>query len=211
MAELEYVYGAKGEGMWRATQLANEAMMYPLENVGKINYMYNDKNPKPYEDLLEQLELNNMLVVITAKGVSTDQVEYYYNAPYSYKEDKALYSLLLEKRENKKLKIPEVNPFIPTTASVPNRDIIDNKLPRLLSSDLGHELYFGEDHEFLRPKRDDFFKILMPQEQMSLNHRVYSKIYSACVNESLNELGYPAKQAGLNYSLERDMKAFILR
>ena len=44
-------------------------MMYPLENVGKINYMYNDKNPKPYEDLLEQLELNNMLVVITAKGV----------------------------------------------------------------------------------------------------------------------------------------------
>ena len=77
MAELEYVYGAKGEGMWRATQLANEAMMYPLENVGKINYMYNDKNPKPYEDLLEQLELNNMLVVITAKGVSTDQVEYY--------------------------------------------------------------------------------------------------------------------------------------
>ena len=210
MAELEYVYGAKGEGMWRATQLANEAMMYPLENVGKINYMYNDKNPKAYEDLLEQLELNNMLVVITAKGVSTDQVEYYYNAPYSYKEDKALYSLLLEKRENKKLKIPEVNPFIPTTASVPNRDIIDNKLPRLLSSDLGHELYFGEDHEFLRPKGMISLKILMPQEQMSLNHRVYSKIYSACVNESLNELGYPAKQAGLNYSFREGYEGFYI-
>ena len=64
--------------------------------------------------------------------------------------------------KNKKLKIPELNPFIPTTASVPNRDIIDNKLPRLLSSDLGYELYFGEDHEFLRPKGMISLKILMP-------------------------------------------------
>ena len=37
---------------------------------------------------------------------------------------------------------------------------------------------------------------------MSVKHRVYSRIYSACVNESLNELSYPAKQAGLNYSIK---------
>ena len=36
---------------------------------------------------------------------------------------------------------------------------------------------------------------------MSVQHRVYSRFYSACVNESLNELSYPAKQAGLNYSI----------
>ena len=80
----------------------------------------------------------------------------------------------------------------------------------MLSSDLGHELYFGEDHEFLRPKGMISLKILMPQEQMSLNHRVYSKIYSACVNESLNELGYPAKQAGLNYSFREGYEGFYI-
>ncbi len=34
MASLNEIYASKGEGMWRATQLANEAMMYPLEDVG---------------------------------------------------------------------------------------------------------------------------------------------------------------------------------
>ena len=31
MAALDEIYASKGEGMWRATQLANEAMMYPLK------------------------------------------------------------------------------------------------------------------------------------------------------------------------------------
>ena len=42
MAALDEIYASKGEGMWRATQLANEAMMYPLEDAGRVNYLYSD-------------------------------------------------------------------------------------------------------------------------------------------------------------------------
>jgi insulysin len=45
---------------------------------------------------------------------------------------------------------------------------------------------------------------------MTLKHRVYLKLYSACVNESLNELGYPAKQAGLNYSFREGYEGIFL-
>ena len=210
MAELEYMYGTKGEGMWRATQLANEAMMYPLKDVGKINYIYRDNNPNNYESLMDQLTLDNMLVVLTAKGLKTDKVEHYYQAPYSYNEDESFYKELIQTEVVEDLKIPESNPFIPLSASIPKREIIENKLPDLISQNNGHKLYFGVDHEFLRPKGVINLKILLPEKTMSVNHRVYSKIYSACVNESLNEIGYPAKQAGLNYSFREGYEGFFI-
>ena len=210
MAELEYVYGAKGEGMWRATQLANEAMMYPLREAGKINFIYRDNNPKNYEALMKQLTLDNMLVTLTAKGLKTNEVEHYYQAPYSYEEDDRFYKELTKKETIEELKIPEKNPFIPLSASVPDREIVENKLPELISEEKGHKLFFGADFEFLRPKGVINLKILLPEQIMNVKHRVYSKIYSACVNESLNEIGYPAKQAGLNYSFREGYEGFYI-
>ena len=54
------------------------------------------------------------------------------------------------------------------------------------------------------------FKILFPEGKMSLEHRVMLKMYVACVNESLNELAYPAKQAGLNYTLREGYEGLYL-
>ena len=210
MAELEYIYSSKGEGMWRATQLANEAMMYPLEDVGKINYIYRNNNPDSYESLLQQLTLDNMLVVLTAKGLKTDKVEKYYQAPYGYEEDKVFYQELTNIKRREGLTIPAVNPFIPKSASIPEREIIEDIRPVLISKEKGHELYFGVDHQFLRPKGVINLKVLLPKETMTVNHRVFSKVYAACVNESLNEVGYPAKQAGLNYSFREGYEGFSI-
>ena len=41
-------------------------------------------------------------------------------------------------------------------------------------------------------------------------HRVHSKIYAKCINESLNELGYPAKQAGLNFSVKEGYEGIYI-
>ena len=117
---------------------------------------------------------------------------------------------MIKKESIEGLAIPKENPFIPKSASVPNREIIEGKLPELISEEKGQKLYFGLDHEFLRPKGVINLKILLPKEIMSVNHRVYSKLYSACVNESLNELSYPAKQAGLNYSFREGYEGFFV-
>ena len=210
MAELEEIYGSKGEGMWRATQLANEAMMYPLEDAGRINFIFKDNSKDAFEGLLTHLTPDNMLVVLTAKGVETDKKEHHYQAPYSYTENTEFYQALTSPSPRADFTIAEVNPFIPESASVPNREIKEDILPVSLINSGGANLYFGVDHEFLRPKGVISFKILFPDDVMTLKHRVYLKLYSACVNESLNELGYPAKQAGLNYSFREGYEGIFL-
>jgi len=210
MAELEEIYGSKGEGMWRATQLANEAMMYPLEDAGRINFIFKDNSKDAFEGLLTHLTPDNMLVVLTAKGVETDKKEHYYQAPYSYTEDTEFYQALTSTSPRAEFMISEANPFIPESASVPNREIKEDMLPVSLINGGGANLYFGVDHEFLRPKGVINFKILFPDDMMMLKHRVYLKLYAMCVNESLNELGYPAKQAGLNYSFRENYEGLFL-
>ena len=210
MAELEETYGSKGDGMWRATQLANEAMMYPQEDAGRINFIYRDNSKEAFESLLTHLAPDNMLVVLTAKGVVTDKKEHYFQAPYSYTEDNEFYQAITPTSSRSEFMIAEVNPFIPESASVPNRELNEDMLPTSLIDGDGANLYFGVDHEFLRPKGVISFKILFPEGVMTLKHRVYLKLYSACVNESLNELGYPAKQAGLNYSFREGYEGIFL-
>ena len=75
-------------------------------------------------------------------------------------------------------------------------------MPTQVVGNKGESLYFGQDHEFLRPKGAISLKILFPKDIMSPEHRAHSRIYAACVNESLNELSYPARLAGLNYSIK---------
>ena len=65
MASLNEIYASKGEGMWRATQLANEAMMYPLEDVGRVNYLYSDLSPNTYNLILNHIRPDNMLATVS--------------------------------------------------------------------------------------------------------------------------------------------------
>ena len=202
MASLNEIYSSKGEGMYRAIGLANEALWFPTEDVGRISYIYSNDSPEPYEELVQSLNVNTMLTMLIAKGVETDQVEHFYNAPYSYHEDENFYKELLKTKTREEFRIPKPNPFIPKKASVPKRELEDGVVPTQIETDKGESLYFGQDHEFLRPKGAISLKILFPKDIMSPKHRAFSRIYTACVNESLNELSYPARLAGLNYSIK---------
>ena len=201
MALLDEVYSNKGEGMGRAIQIANETMQFPIKDAGRVRYVYRDQTPSSYDKLLSSISIEKMLVSLVSKELPTDKTEYYFQIKHSYREDRELYKHLSSTILNKEFMIPQENPFIPKDAAVPSREIQDSVYPELARKEKGVQLFYGEDHEFLRPKGVVSLKIMFPKEKMDINHRVYSKLYVACVNESLNELSYPAKQAGLNYTI----------
>ena len=152
--------------MYRAIGLANEALWFAPEDVGRISYIYSNNSPEPYEKLVQSLNVNTMLTMLIAKGVETDQVEHFYNAPYSYSEDETFYKELLETKTREEFKLPEANPFIPKKASVPKRKLDDGIVPIQIEGNKGESLYFGQDHEFLRPKGAISLKILFPKSIM---------------------------------------------
>lgn len=201
MAKLEGVYSNKGEGAGRAQNIANELNMYNFKDAGRISYVYGEPKPESFDSLLSYFKPENMLVLLSAKDLTTDKEEYYYKAKYSYFENDSLYSALLKNEVNHSFQLPKSNNFIPKNVRIPNRDIKENNKPRLLINNKNTKLYFGKDHEFLRPKGVISYKILFPKKRINTEHRALLKVYIECVRESMNEVGYPAKLAGLSYSM----------
>jgi insulysin len=210
MSFLNETYSNKGEGMWRATSLANETNQYPLEDAGRIRYIFEEQDKTAWNEILSYCVPDNMLSSLISKDVKTNKIEHFFDAPYGYEEDDEFYQELINAGPNSGITIPEPNAFLPQNASVPNRKYKDLVIPRLLVNERGMKLYYGKDHEFLRPKGVINFKILFPKDKMSLEHQVMLKIYVACVNESLNEPAYPAKQAGLNYTLREGYEGLYM-
>ena len=151
-----------------------------------------------------------MMVYLSSKGVPTDKTEHFFQINYSYTEDDDLYKELSTPIIYDDFMVAEQNPFIPKKASVPKRELAEDVFPSPIIDKSGVKLYFGEDHEFLRPKGVIGLKIMLPKDKMSIQHRVYSRLYAACVKESLNELSYPAKQAGLNYNIRDSYEGILL-
>ena len=200
MARLNEIYSDRGEGGGYATHLAGLLALYPLEIAERIPYLYEKEDPEVYRKILSYLRPDNMLVTLTAKDLPTTDTEPYYGAPYSYTEDDAFYETFSSLPSGEALHLPEPNPFIPAQASIPDRSLKEDVIPEKIIDEAGLVLYHSEDFEFLRPKVSLRYKIRFPVERMNLRFKVLLDLYTACVNESLNELAYPASLAGLNYS-----------
>ena len=201
MSSLDEIFTNKGEGMWRATSLSNETNQFPLEDAGRIRYIFEEQDKEAWNEILSYCVPDNMLSILIAKDIKTDKIEHFFEAPYRYEENDEFYQEIINVNVNPDLFLPEPNSFLPKKASTPDRKHKDLVIPRILVNERGMRFYFGKDHEFLRPKGVISLKILFPKETMTLEHRIMLKLYVSCVNESLNELIYPAKEAGLDYTL----------
>jgi len=196
MARLDEAYKDKGEGADRAVLLANLIRDYPLEIAEREPYLWLKEDPAAYTDLLGRIRPDNMLAVLTAKGLATDQHERYYNTPYSYTEDAGpAYTALLNPPAVASIQLPKPNPFIPASAALKPIE------PVRLIDEPALSLHYAQDAEFLRPMVAQVYRFRLPRTLASLENSVLLRFYEACVKESLNETAYTASEAGLNFSL----------
>ena len=199
-ARLDEVYSNRGEGAGYARRLANQAADYPLEIAARVSYIYEREDPQAYRQVLSYLRPDNMMVTLMAQGVPTSETEPFYGTQYSYAEDDSFYQEILHQDVHPALHLPEPNPFTPRRAAIPDRLPKEDVIPTKILDEEGLALYHAEDFEFLRPKVTLHYKLRFPAELMGLRRKVLLDTYTASVNESLNELAYPARIAGLSYS-----------
>ena len=199
-AKLDETYSDRGEGSGRAAALSGRMPKYPLNIVERVPFLYENEDPKAYRRMLSCLRQDNLLATLTAKGLPTTDTEAHYGAKYSYAEDDSLYESFRDLPVRPELHLPPANPYMPRQATVPDRAQKEGVKPTKIIDEAGLTLYQSLDFKFLRPKASLSYKIRLPKERMGLRFKVLLDTYTACVNESLNELAYPARLAGLGYS-----------
>jgi insulysin len=196
MARLNEAYQDKGEGADRAVALANLAYEYPIEIAERVPFLWLQENPAAYQAILDALRPDNLLVVLTAKGVATDKTEHYYGTKYSYTEDAgAPYAALQKATAIASIQLPKPNPFVPART-----DILPAEPVRLIDEP-ALSLYYSQDTEFLRPMVTEIYRFRLPRSLGTLENAVLLRFYEASLKEALNETAYPALEAGLHFNI----------
>jgi insulysin len=201
MARLKDVYSDKGEGSRRSVDLANNALMFPLEAAEKIDTAFIRKDPDFYYTLLDHLRPENLLVILSAKGLETDRVEEIFGIEYGYMEiEGELYNKLANPEIPEALTLPQPNPFVPQQVNLLAEQ------PIQLIDEPGLSLYYAQDLQFLRPKVAMRFKVRLPHAAYSAADMALLDLYEATVREYVNEIAYDALMADLGYSVTAGME-----
>ena len=201
IAKTEFDFQEKSSSSGTASSLSRQLQYFAPEHIVNSDHFYGEYNHDLVKQYLNYLTPNNMRQVLIAKGVQTDKVQPLYDTPYAMtklsKQELASYA---SPGKIAALHLPEANPFVANQLALKSMSQA-SKVPMVISDKPGFKLWHKQDTEFKVPKADLYVQIYSNQAGKDVNARAKNYLYTALLNDSLNEFGYPAKLAGLNYNV----------
>jgi len=201
IAKINFDFKEKGSSSRTASGLSRQLQYFSPQHIIDSNYFYGDYSHQLVTEYLTYLTPENMRQVLVAKGVTTNKVQPLYDAPYAM--NKLSESELKQYQSPSKisaLKLPVSNPFIAKNLTLKTVES-EGDIPEVISSKPGFKVWYKQDTEFRVPKAAIYVQIYSDEAGKDVNARAMNYLYTALLNDSLNEFGYPAKLAGLNYNV----------
>lgn len=100
------------------------------------------------------------------------------------------------------LHLPHKNEFLPARLDVERKEVSDPlKFPTLIRNDDHVRTWYKKDDRFWVPKANLHITLRSPLAGMTPRTGAMSQIYTALVQEALNEYAYDAEISGLDYSV----------
>ena len=196
MAQLENLYGDKGEGTQRALGLANNAYFLPLEHAVEAPYVFARKDEDFYYTLLDHARPQNMLMLLVARDLETDTTDPWFGTDYSVETVQGeRFQGFVQVEVPAEFTLPAPNPFIPTQVEY----LAERPVKLIERPDL--TLFYGQDTTFERPQVSMAFRFRPRWETIDARTAALLDLYAATFYEAVNEIGYAAGSAGASYRL----------
>ncbi|WP_175404459.1 insulinase family protein [Endozoicomonas atrinae] len=209
IAELAFRYQEDRNPQQTASGLAARMHYLPPEHLLEANYLYDSYDPELISGYLARMTPKNLRQVVIAQNLSTDKVEPYFETKYSIQ---ALSDELVKRLKTpiarQLLTIPEPNPFITGNLELHESDQASE--PSVILEEPGLRVWSLTDTSFNMPRGNVRVMISTPAASATPNNNVLIQIYKSLLSRSLNEYGYPAREAGLNYSITAGRRGLLI-
>ncbi|PJE80136.1 Protease 3 [invertebrate metagenome] len=200
IADIDFRFKEKAKPQQTVSGLVRRLHYFPAENILNMDYLYEDYDPDLINRFLSKMTPENMRQVVIAKGQKTDKVEPYFNTHYSVKAlSPELVKRLYEPRQHKDLAIPASNEFIAHDMTLRKGKASD--APQKILEQPGMTVWSMTDTSFDVPKADIHIKVSTLMASQTPEQWIQLKLYQKLLSRSLNEFGYPAREAGLQYAV----------
>ena len=209
--QLDFRFVEKSEPSSRVLNLVSALHIYPIQDVLRGPYALDVYKPSLIVEVLDHLTPDNVLVTVVAKGLETTDITRWFETPYAVNSiPEATLASWRVGDIDKNLALPEPNPFVPD-----NLDLLIGDDDSLIPVRVDHlekmDLWYRQETRFGTPRADFFVSVRSELARDSARHTVSTGLFTAIVNDQLNEFSYPAIIAGLSYRLYPHIRGFSIR
>lgn len=212
LADLEFKFRDQPPAIREVMMLAQLQQTYPPEYLLQAPYLLESFEPELIEHYLKQLNPNNLLLTIQHPDVEAEQVEKRYNAGFRHQRiDAERLTQWSQPKTHPLLALRSLNPFIPNSIELADRDSHGTDIPLALINEPGLSLWYQQDQQFLRPRADLFMAVMTHLSMASAENAVMLDLYTRIVDDQLNPVLYDASLAGLNASIYPHLRGFSVQ
>lgn len=215
LAELGYRFQEKGSPMRYVSALSRGMHTYQPEDVLRGPYLMNDYQESTLANLMAMLVPSNALVKVTDINVETDRVSKRYEAPYSVQpvsgEELMTWMAPADDAGVAAMHLPAPNTFIAQNVSLVEPAPAAPNLPFVAFESTRQKIWFAQDKEFRQPKGATYINFRSPLVGKNVSQTATVTLYTALLKDQVNEYAYPARLAGLNFSLYKHAQGISLR
>uniref|UniRef100_UPI00065018B8 insulinase family protein n=1 Tax=Halomonas sp. PR-M31 TaxID=1471202 RepID=UPI00065018B8 len=191
--EQEFRFQQRGEPIHLASRMAMNMAYYPLEDVQYGNYRMDGFEKNYVQELLSKLTPNQLLRIYSAPDVDAQKTTQWFDAPYRL----TAVDRWPEAAPLKDLALPERNPYIAENLEL--LDLETAKPSALIDRDT-YSLWYRPDSEFGTPRVEWRFSLQNPKAADSAHSAALAQLLAGWLDDSLNEVLYPARLAGQDFS-----------
>ncbi len=201
LAQQAFDYQETSTAIADVSGLATTLHYYPPQDVLQAAYTLSSYDWPLIQQYLNALTPDNMLIVLMAPDLPSDRLSSWYATPYQVTvPDSTVLQQWCQAGVNDAIVLPKSNPFIAETSRlVPNAPVSDH--PQLMTEERGLQLWWQPDHAFPVPKGHITVALLSPQMKATPAARARLNLAAALLNDQINESLYPARLAGLHYTV----------
>lgn len=216
MADLNFRFQEKRAPIETVSQLAGAMSLYKPADILRGNSLFAEYDEKQIQKSLSYLHSDNVLVALIAPEVEAYRVSRLYSAPYALRA--GIPEILeLKPGVRQELSLPEKNLFIPKRLTVKTGSMLEqqgdviNRKPELILTNKNMRVWYTQDREFIQPRATINIRVKSPSIASSALGAVQGQLFTALINDQLNEFAYPASLAGIDLVLESHSRGFDIK
>lgn len=210
MLDLAFKFSEKSEPIHYVSSLASTMQEVTPSDILTANYLMKTFDPSRYQEILNKLTPQNVLISLMAKTVTTDKKTKWYEAPYALQAlTPEQLNIFTADSNQKQYQLPSKNDFIPENINLLTIDSMSK--PELLEKAAGFTLWHYGDNSFGTPKSNIYVNLRSPLANNTAEHAVLNSLFTSMIQDDLNEFTYPAYLAGLNYDLYSHIRGLSIK
>jgi secreted Zn-dependent insulinase-like peptidase len=209
MMNLDFRFAEKQEAIHYVSQLASQMQYYPITDVVAAGYMLDKFTPDLYKKYLSYLNSKNVQVSLVSPNAMTNQSTDWYQARYSQQKMSASDFPHFTNAMSKKFHLPDKNDFIPDNTQILTLKSLPK--PIRLEQSRGFTAWYFPYTRFNTPKADVFINIRSHYSNNNIKNAMLTHLYTMMINDKMDEFGYPASLAGLNYEIYKHIRGISIK